>query len=151
LRNKNFIAEHRGGNLTMEHHRKLIVWAVDCISHVLFLYDGDIDERILNALTVAVAWKNGGAGVGEAREASVKAHAAAREAKNPLITAIARASGHAVATAHMADHSLGAAEYALKALKLSGRTVEEERKWQNEKLEPGISEFVITERNRKFL
>ena len=32
--------------------------------------------------------------------------------------AVARAIGHTVATAHMADHSLGAALYALKAVKI---------------------------------
>lgn len=35
--------------------------------------------------------------------------------------------GHVVTTAHMADHSIGAAEYALKAVKQSGKSTEEEK------------------------
>jgi len=58
----------------------------------------------------------------------------ANESPNPIITAVARSIGHAVATAHMIDHSIGAAEYALKAVKISGKSIEEERKWQDKKI-----------------
>jgi hypothetical protein len=47
-----------------------------------------------------------------------KAIAVANESSsNAVSVALARAVGHAVATAHMADHSLRAADYALKAIK----------------------------------
>jgi len=49
----------------------------------------------------------------------------------------------------MADHSIGAAEYALKAVKISGKSIEKERKWQNEKLTPDISELILTARQEK--
>jgi hypothetical protein len=42
--------------------------------------------------------------------------------------AVARSVGHAVATAHIADHSLGAAWYALKAVKSAGKSIGEEGK-----------------------
>ncbi len=53
-------------------------------------------------------------------KASLAAHAAAREATAPAAIAAARAAGQAVATAHCADHSMGALLYALKALQLTG-------------------------------
>jgi hypothetical protein len=98
------------------------------------LFDEKIDERLIHALNVGRAWAQGNASVGDARNASVGAHAVARESINPVTIAVARAVGHTVATAHMADHSLGAAWYALKAVKNAGESVDAERKWQNNKL-----------------
>jgi hypothetical protein len=49
----------------------------------------------------------------------------------------------AVATAHMADHSIGAAIYAQKAVKYLGKSVEAERQWQIEQLSPEIKEMVL--------
>lgn len=40
-------------------------------------------------------------------KASVYAHAIARESSTPLAIELARSVGQTVATAHMADHSLG--------------------------------------------
>jgi hypothetical protein len=51
----------------------------------------------------------------------------------------------------MADHSLGGALYALKALKIAGESIETERKWQDEQLPSEIRELVLTTRqSRKF-
>ena len=127
MRDKRFIAEHRGGPLKKEQHYQLIRWACDCSNHVLHLFGEKIDERLKNALDVAHAWKQGSASVGEARKASVAAHVVARESSNPTAIAVARSIGHAVATAHMADHSLGAAWYALKAVKNAGKSVDVEK------------------------
>jgi hypothetical protein len=44
----------------------------------------------------------------------------------------------------MADHATGAAEYALKAVKISGKSIEEERTWQDEKLTPDITDLILT-------
>jgi len=46
----------------------------------------------------------------------------------------------------MADHSLGAALYALKAVKNACKSTEKERKWQNEQLPVKITELVLTAR-----
>jgi hypothetical protein len=149
MRDKRFIAEHRGGPLKKERHYQLIEWACTCAEHVLLLYGETTDDRLIHALTVARAWRLGRASVGDARGASVDAHAAARETTNPTATAVARSVGHAVATAHMADHSLGAALYALKAVKSSGGSIEEERRWQVEQLPQDIKELVMTELVKK--
>jgi len=151
MRDKRFVAVHRGGPLTKDHHHQLIRWARECSEHVLSLIDQNIDKRLINALYIAKEWEKEKVTVGEARNASLGAIAVANESSNPIITAIARSIGHAVATAHMADHSIGAAEYALKAVKISGKSIEEERKWQDEKLTSDISELILTARQKKKL
>jgi hypothetical protein len=102
-----------------------------------------------NALLIAKEWAIGNAKVGDAMKASVRFHAAAREFVSPVSIAVARSIGHAVATAHMADHSLGAAIYALKAVKYADKSIYEERKWQNEQLLSEIKELVLTTRTEK--
>jgi hypothetical protein len=149
MRDNRFIAEHRGGLLTKKHHRQLMIWACVCTEHVLPILGGTLDERLKNALFIAREWANGNTTVGEAMKASVGAHAVARELTNPISIAVARAVGQAVATAHMADHSLGAAIYALKAIKSAGKSIEVERKWQNEQLPSEIKKIVLTGRNIK--
>ena len=149
MRDKRFIAEHRGGLLSKKHHQQLMVWACACTEHVLPLLGGILDERLKNALLIAKEWANGNTTVSEAMRASVGAHAAAREFTNPTSIAVARAVGQAVATAHMADHSLGAAIYALKAIKNAGKSIETERKWQNEQLPSEIKKIVLTTRTIK--
>ena len=149
MRDKRFVAEHRSGPLKKEQHRQLMKWACDCAENVLYFFGDPIDERLKNVLTVAKEWKKGNATVGDAREASFLAHAVARESSNPTAKAVARSVGQAVATAHMADHSLGAALYALKAVKSTGKSVEEERKWQNEQLPPEIMDLVLLTRQDK--
>jgi hypothetical protein len=142
MRDKRFVAMHRGGRLNSEQHRLLIIWAHDCAEHVLPLFGERTDERLNVALRTAKAWERGDVSVGDARKASSGAIAVANESSNPAAMAVARAIGHAVATAHMADHSLWAAEYALKAIKSTGHSVETERKWQDDQLPTGIRELV---------
>lgn len=149
MRDRRFIAEHRGGPLKKEQHIQLIKWACDCAEHVLLLYGEKSDERLENALLIAGQWAEGKATTGDARKASLKAIEVADESSNAVATAVARAVGHAVATAHMSDHSLGAALYALKAVKNAGRSGDAERKWQNERLPSEIKELVLTNMIKK--
>jgi hypothetical protein len=143
-RDKRFVALHRGGALSKDQHHQLMRWARECSEHVLPLIEGKIDQRLIHALYVAKEWEKEKVTVGEARHASVSAHALARESSNPIAIAVARSIGHTVATAHMADHSLGAALYALKAVKHAGKSVDAERKWQKEQLPSEIKELVLT-------
>lgn len=149
MRDRSFIAEHRGGPLKKVHHRQLMTWALNCTEHVLPLFSGEIDERLKNALFIAREWEKGNTTVGNAIKASTEAHAVARECSEAVSVAIARAVGHCVATAHMADHSLGSALYALKAVKSAGKQVDVERKWQNKLLPSEILEFVLSARIEK--
>ncbi len=149
MRDKRFIAEHRGGPLKKEQHYQLMRWACACAEHVLYLFGEIPDELLKNALYVAEEWKSGNASVGDAMKASVAAHAVARESSNPTAIAVARSVGQAVATAHMADHSLGAAWYALKAVKNAGKSPDAERRWQDEQLPPVIKDLVLTARKSR--
>jgi hypothetical protein len=144
MRDKRFVAEHRGGPLKKEQHRQLMIWACQCAEHVLYLFGKKTDERLINALMIGKEWVKGNATVGESRKAALGAIAVANESSNPVSIAVARAVGHAVATAHMADHSLGPALYALKALYKAGKSTDDERKWQNEQLPSEIRELVLT-------
>jgi hypothetical protein len=149
MRDKRFIAVHRGGPLTKDRHRLLIRWARECTEHVLPLIGGNVDDRLIHALFVAEKWENGRATTGNAMKSSVGAHAAARESSDPVMIAVARSAGHAVATAHMADHSLGAALYALKAVKNAGKSVDEEKGWQNKRLPSEIADLALTAMQEK--
>lgn len=149
MRDKRFIAEHRGGFLNKDNHRLLMIWACLCAEHVLPLFSETLDERLTNALLIAREWVSGKTTVGEAMKASLGAHAVARELTKSTSIAVARAVGQAVATPHMADHSLGAAMYALKAIRNAGKSIDAERKWQNEQLPSEIREIVLTARTIK--
>jgi hypothetical protein len=151
MRDRRFIAEHRGGPLGRGEHYQLMKWACGCAEHVLYLFGAKVDRRLQYALEVAERWRQGKATVGEARKASLEAIAVAQESSNPTAIAVARAVGHAAAAAHMADHSLEPALYALKAVKSAGKSVEAERKWQDERLPPEIRELVLTSEKQKYL
>lgn len=146
MRNKRFIAEHRGGSLTKEQHKQLLLWACKCAEHVLHLFTKTIDKRLTNAIKIAKEWTKDSASTGDARNASLDAIDVAHELTNSTEIAVARSIGHAVAAAHMADHSLRAAEYALKAIELAGKSIEKERKYQDKYLTPDITELVLSVR-----
>lgn len=148
-RDERFVTEHRGGPLGNDAHYQVMSWACACAEHVLHLFGGNVDERLRTALRVADDWRRGNASVGEARKASLDSIAVAREAGTPAAIAVARSVGHAVATAHMADHSLGAAYYALKAVKSTGELPDAERRWQDDRLTPDIRNLVLSARKRR--
>lgn len=149
MRDKRFIGEHRGGPLKKEQHQQLIQWACDCSEHVLYLFGEKIDQRLVNALNVANEWKHENASVGDARKASVAAIAVANESSDETGILVARSIGHAVATAHMADHCLVTARYALKAVEKAGKSVNTERTWQDEQLPLEIKDLVLSARKTK--
>ncbi len=145
LRDKRFVAVHRGGPLDRERHRLPAVWAADCAEHVLPHFEQACsDDRPRRAIEVGRAWARGEVPVGVAQKASVGAHAAAREAKNASATAAARAAGHAVATAHFADHSLGAAYYALQAVSAASESLQAESSWQLARLPEPVRDLILS-------
>ncbi|MDD3656587.1 MAG: hypothetical protein PHI72_07475 [Atribacterota bacterium] len=144
MRDNRFITLDRGGMLTEDQHRKIIEWASTCSEHVLSLIKGNIDQRLIQALFVAKEWEEGKATTGDARKASANAHTVARESSDPVARAVARSIGHAVATAHMADHSIGAALYARRAIKFTGKLVDVERQWQIEQIPREMKSFILT-------
>jgi hypothetical protein len=151
MRDARFVALHRGGTLTLAEHRLLALWAADCAEHVLELFETcSSDTRPRLAIDTVREWVKGAATVGDARKAAVAAHAAARTAKSKSATAAARAAGHAVATAHMADHSLGPYWYGLKAVQAAGGSPERERAWQLMRLPNEVRRLVLAGLDRRF-
>jgi hypothetical protein len=119
--------------------RVLAVWAADCAERVLDHFERAYpdDPRPRSALMACRAWARGEIRVGEARKASLAAHAAARQAEpHPSAQAAAHAAGHAVATAHVPRHARGAAIYAASAVRDAAApdqaeaAVEAEAAWQ---------------------
>jgi hypothetical protein len=147
MRNKRFVAVHCGGPLNIRDHQALIDWAIKCVEHSINKvgYENQ-DDRPLNALVTAKKWMGNNCSVGDARKAAFESHDAARKFENKIDIAIARSCGHAVATAHMADHSLQAAIYALKAIELAGFNTDVEKDWQNSILPENIKELVLSSR-----
>ena len=156
-RDPRLVAVHRGGLLDVATHRLLASWAADCAEHVLSLFTSKYpeDERPRRAIETARAWSRGEVTVGEARAAACAAHAAARNAADAAAREVARAAGHAVATAHMADHELGAAAYAIKAVRLASpesealTAGERECRWQRDHLPEAIRELVLSDEERR--
>lgn len=155
MRDRRFVAAHRGGPLGRTEHYLLSIWAAACAEHVLSHFTAHAsDDRPRQAVETARIWAKGEIRVGVAQQAAVAAHAAAREATDPAAVAAARAAGHAAATAHCAEHSLGAALYALKAVAAAGGSVGAERAWQFEQLPAEVRDLVESamnsERMRRF-
>ena len=98
--------------------RSLAIWAADCAERVLPFFEKAYpkDDRPRKAIEACRTWASTGVfKMADIRKASLDAHAAAREAKeNNAACFAARASGQAVATAHVPQHAFGSAYYALK-------------------------------------
>ena len=70
MRDERFKAEHRGGSLTKEQHKQLILWACKCVENILPLYSNKIENQLTNAINIAKEWVNNNASVSEARKAA---------------------------------------------------------------------------------
>jgi len=131
MRDRRFVAAHRGGPLSRESHAVLARWAANCAERVLPLFKKVCgDPAPQNAIAIGRAWANGEVKTGVPMKASVAAHAAARRVNDKSAIFAARAAGQAVATAHFADHSMGALLYAVKALEASGSNTDAELQQQ---------------------
>lgn len=159
-RDPRFVTIRRGGTLDDAQHRLLAVWAADCAEHVLvhFCSQYPEDDRPRRAIEQARAWSRGTISMTQAREAAYAAHDAAKIAIDAAREA-ARAAGHAVATAHMADHELGAAAYAIRAVRAASPPDKRDEagriecQWQREQLPDAIRALVLSDedvRNHKF-
>jgi hypothetical protein len=101
-------------------HRTAALWASACAEHVLPLFESlyPQDLRPRTALEAGRAWAKGKLSMFEARKAAFASHDAARKAKEDghlEACEAARSCGHACATAHVKDHAIPAAAYAVKA------------------------------------
>ncbi|HEY6114577.1 MAG TPA: hypothetical protein VI172_01350 [Candidatus Dormibacteraeota bacterium] len=150
VRDRRFITIRRGGTLTDDDHRLLALWAATCAEHVLHLFEAvrPLDPRPRHAIEQARAWVRGEVKMLRARDTAGHANAAARDLRGaPRFAAYAAAQ--AAAVAHVAAHELGAAAYAIRAVRAaategegdaSGRL---ECRWQREQLPDAIRELVL--------
>jgi len=126
-RDPRFITIRRGGTLTDRDHHLLAPWAADCAGHVLPLFEAarPDDERPRRAIELARAWVRGEVKMTVSRAAAGHANAAARDLSGGTRYA-AYAAGQAAAVAHVAAHELGAAAYAIKAVRAAAPEGESE-------------------------
>ena len=149
-RDPRFITVRRGGTLQDADHHLLALWAADCAQHVLHLFEEiqPHDDRPRRAIELARAWTRGEVTMTQARTAAGFANAAARELVGAARHA-AYAAAQAAAAAHVAAHELGAAAYAIKAVRAAAPTGESESagrrecQWQREQLPQAIRELVL--------
>ena len=150
VRDPRFITVRRGGTLQDGDHRLLAIWAADCAEHVLHYFEEarPVDDRPRRAIELGRAWARGEIAWAEARTAAGHANAAARDLRGAARHA-AYAAGQAAAVAHVAAHELGAAAYAIKAVRAgapqgagegAGRR---ECRWQREQLPAAIRALVL--------
>src|SRR5512135_2556524 len=149
VRDPRFITIRRGGTLTDSDHHLLALWAAACAEHVLPLFESEkpSDSRPRHAIEQARAWARGEITMSQARAAGGHAMAAARDLRGAARHA-AYAAGQAAVVAHVAAHELGAAAYAIKAVRAAAPEGEGERtgqcecRWQRDQLPEPIRELV---------
>ena len=149
-RDPRFITVRRGGILKDSDHHLLAIWAADCAEHVLHLFEEvqPIDNRPRRAIEVVRAWTRGEITMSQSRAAGGHAMAAARELDGAARHA-AFAAGQAAVVVHVAAHELGAAAYAIKAVRAAVSTGESESAgrqeclWQRKHLPEAIRDLVL--------
>lgn len=149
-RDPRFITIRRGGTLTDLNHHLLALWAANCAEHVLHLFEqaNSDDKRPSQAIELTRAWVKGEITMKQAHKAAFASNAAAKGMPDAARFA-ALAAGQAVAVAHVAAHELGAAAYAIRAVR---ELLEENEKdkmgpkecqWQRDQLPDAIRELVL--------
>ena len=152
-RDPRFITIRRGGSLTDSNHYLLALWAANCAEHVLHLFEqaNPDDKRPRLAIELTRAWVKGEITMKQAHQTAFAANAAAKGMPEAARFA-ALAAGQAVAVAHVAAHELGAAAYAIRAVRESGSENEKneiglkECQWQRNQLPEEIRELVLDDR-----
>ncbi|WP_430497282.1 putative immunity protein [Micromonospora trifolii] len=150
VRDPRFTTLRRGGSLTDPDHHLLALWAAACAEHVLHLFESvrPDDPRPQQAIEHTRAWVRGEATMTQARAAGGHAMGAARDLRGAARHA-AYAAGQAGAVAHVAAHELGAAAYAIKAVRAAAPDGESEAagrlecRWQRAQLPEAIRELVL--------
>jgi hypothetical protein len=129
VRDSRFVTIRRGGSLTDSDHHLLALWAASCAEH-------------------ARAWVRGEVTMTQARTAGGHAMGAAADLRGAARHA-AYAAGQAGVVAHVAAHELGAAAYAIKAVRAAAPQGDGEAagrlecQWQRDQLPAAIRELVL--------
>lgn len=156
VRDPRLVTIRRGGTLTDADHRLLALWAADCAAHVLHLVEteGPEDPRPRTAVESVRAWARGELGMMASRAAGGHAMGAARDLVGAARHA-AYAAGQAACVPHVAEHDLGAAAYAIKAVRATATGDEgitlgrRELAWQRHRLPSQVRELVLEDMVRR--
>ena len=156
VRDPRLVTIRRGGSLTDEHHHLLALWAAECAEHVLGLFEearpGDARPRA--AIEATRAWAAGEQAMMATRAAGGHAMGAARDLTGAPRFA-AYAASQAAVVAHVAEHDLGAAAYAIKASVAAGRPEEAEAirsaecRWQRGRLPVAVRDLVLDDQRKR--
>ncbi|MGX5695033.1 putative immunity protein [Agromyces soli] len=156
-RDPRLITIRRGGTLTDEDHHRLAEWAAVCAEHVLPNFEHELpgDPRLREVIEVGRGWIRGEVPMRVAHRTAFPANAAGRTLSPPARFA-ALAAGQAVAVAHVAEHALGAAAYAIRSAAATASDPGDaelhrvaERDWQREQLPPEIEVLVLEDQARR--
>jgi hypothetical protein len=154
-RDPRLVTIRRGGTLTESDHRLHARWAAACAEHVLPFFEAErpSDPRPRDAIAAIRAWADGTMRMMGSRAAGGHAMGAARELTGAARCA-AYAAGQAACVAHVAEHNLGAAAYAIKAARAGSPDDEElagrrECTWQRDQLPDAIRALVLEDQRRR--
>ena len=150
VRDPRLVTRRRGGTLTDDDHHRLALWAAACAEHVLELFEVEqpTDLRPRTAIAQARAWVRGETTMMATRAAGGHAMGAARDLRGAARFA-AYAAGQAGCVAHVAAHELGAAAYAIKAVRAAAPSGESdaagrrECQWQRAQLPEAVRALVL--------
>jgi hypothetical protein len=154
IRDPRMVTIRRGGSLTDADHRRLALWAALCAEHVLHLFEDEqaTDARPREAIEAARRWARGEMRMMHARSCGGHAMGAARALQGAARYA-AYSAGQAACVGHVAEHDLGAAAYAIRAVQAAnpgdpgaGRA---ERDWQRGRLDGQIRALVLEDQARR--
>ena len=156
VRDPRLVTIRRGGTLTDADHHLLALWAATCAEHVLPEFEcvRRDDPRPREAIERARAWARGEVTMTSARAAGGHAMGAARELRRAARHA-AYAAGQAAVVAHVAEHELGAAAYAIRAAmaaappELAEDAGRRECRWQRDRLPDAIRDLVLDDQRRR--
>ena len=156
VRDPRLVTPRRGGTLTDEDHHRLALWAAECAEHVLPLFEAarPDDGRPREAVAAARAWARGELPMMRTRALGGHAMGAARELTDAPRCA-AYAAGQAAVVAHVAEHDLGAAAYAVKAAVSAAPAGHEDEarraecRWQRDRLPDEVRDLVLEDQRRR--
>ena len=156
VRDPRLVTIRRGGWLTDTDHRLIAGWAATCAEHVLCVFEHAVpdDPRPRQAIDAARAWVRGELPMMATRALGGHAMGAARPLGGPARFA-AYAARQAACVAHVPEHDLGAAAYAIKAAQAAAPPAEREKArrlecaWQRAQLPPQVRDLIIDDEQRR--
>jgi hypothetical protein len=156
VRDPRLITNRRGGTLTDSDHRLLALWAAACAEHVLDRFEAvqPGDPRPRAAIEAVRAWARGEVPMSRSRAAGGHSMAAARDLRGAARHA-AYAAGQAAVVAHVAEHDLGAAAYAIKAVRAAAGPGEADSAgraecgWQRDQLPEAVRALVLEDQRAR--